>query len=789
MISDATLLVDGQVDWSGGMDSNLSPQLIAPNSVARAVNVTFRGGKPTNRPGFSQLALSDGVGSGLDLFSSGYYQGGFFYSETRGNKDSSLICVVDGYVVKINLSTYVVDRLYPRTAAGADDTAHRLDAVSRCYFARAERYLVIQDGVNTPLIWDGDYLYQSGVGPTLSTGAVSQIHNVGPGTIMAYGQGRLFVTNASRTKIFAGDLVYGGSTTQIEITSGVASGGKYRLTTTSNHGFAAGDVISISGHSSEHFINGTWEISAIPASTTFDIDYSDTSATGTGGYVSKANAGQESDLLKFTELTYLNEGGALQPATFLGKITGLTFVPIQDTGTGQGDLIVFCERGVVSLSVSVPRTAWKTTSGFQRISLTEIGCTSHDSISSTNGDIFFRAFDGLRSYRNSRAERSDYGQVPISTEMNYVLDRDSRNYLNYVSSTVFDNRLLFTCSPKVDYSNSPILSTGKRRPVTFSGLVALDFTSITGTGGKRSPAYDGIWTGLDVVQLYSGSVAGIPKAYAVNLDYVNSGLLGLWEITKDREYDIVSGGFQSPISSILETRAMSLGNPLEQKRLIRADFWLAELNGEANFNIYWRPDEYPCWRPWHSFSRCATVENCVTGTPSVSESSGNWTLTYSSSALRNYRIVADKKYTSLLSFAEQANDSSTVSAALTAAGITHASVSRSGTFPSYVYTITGPVTISGTTVTNLIVTPVQDPATQQCDAEFSAKNFRAQYRPQIRMPTPSEDVDPIVNKPYTYGNDFQVRIEWSGKATVSRFLILCQRILEQYQGIDYVELG
>jgi len=56
------------------------------------------------------------------------------------------------------------------------------------------------------------------------------------------------------------------------------------------------------------------------------------------------------------------------------------------------------------------------------------------------------------------------------------------------------------------------------------------------------------------------------------------------------------------------------------------------------------------------------------------------------------------------------------------------------------------------------------------------------------MPTPPEDVDPIVNKPYTYGNDFQLRIEWSGKATISRFLILCQRILEQYQGIDYVEL-
>ena len=790
MIIDATILADGQIDWSGGMDSNNSPQLLPLNAVAKAVNVTFRGGKPTNRPGFSQAALSEGIGGALDTFSNGFFQGGFLYSESRKNKDSSLIVVSDGYVIKINLSTLVVDRIYPRTSAGIDNTSARLDPISKCYFTRAEKYLIIQDGVNTPLIWDGDFLYESGVGPAGSTGLISELHNIGPGTIMSYGQGRLFVVNSARTKIYAGDLVYGGSSSQTLITSGVSIGSSpytYEITTASAHGLAVNDVISISGHSSEAIADGTWSVKTVATSTTFTIDLN-TASSGVGGYVTKANLGADSDLLKFSELTYLNEGGALQPATFLGNITGLSFVPIQDVGTGQGDLLVFCDRGIVSISVAVPRVSWKSTPGFQRIALTGIGCASNESLASANGDIFYRASDGLRSYRNARAEFGVYGQVPVSTEMNYILNNDSQSYLEYVSSIAFDNRLIFTCSPKIDYANSSFLTTGKRRPVTFGGLVAFDFVSVTGSGARRSPAYDGVWTGLDVIQLFTGSVANATKAYAVNLDYLNSGLIGLWEISKALDHDIVSGGGISPIQAIIETRALSLATPLEQKRLIRADLWISDLSGDVDFSVYWRPDEYPCWREWHTFSRCATVDNCVVGTPSIDESSGTWTISHSSSSLKSYRIICDKTATGILQFADQADDSSTISSALTAAGITYGAVSRTGTYPTYTYTITGPVAISGNVVASLVVVPVRSPASDQCETVFAPKNFRTQYRPQVRMPTPPEDIDPIVNKPYTFGNDFQLRIEWTGKATLSRFLILCQRILEQYQGIDYVEL-
>jgi hypothetical protein len=456
---------------------------------------------------------------------------------------------------------------------------------------------------------------------------------------------------------------------------------------------------------------------------------------------------------------------------------------MQDTQAGLGDLLVMCERGVVSLSVSVPRSSWKSTPGFQRIVLTDVGCVGPTSISSTNGDVFFRSFDGIRTYRNARAEIGVYGQVPISTEMEYVLNRDSQNYLGSVSSITFDNRLLVTCTPKIDYSNSNYSTTGKLRPVTFGGIVSLDFTAVTGVGAKRTPAYDGVWTGLDTVQLLSGLIAGKPKAFIVSLDYTNSGLLSLWEITRDSDSDKTSDGAYSPIRAIIETRALSFQTPLEQKKLIRADLWISELSGSVDFEVYWRPDEYPCWRPWHSFSRCATVENCIVGTPTVSSNSGSWTLTYNSTALERYKIVADKTATSLLQFTLQSDDSSTVSSALTAAGITHTSVIRTGVYPNYVYTINGPVSVGGTDVSRLTVIPVQGTT-----SNFAPKNYVTQYRPQVRLPTPPDDTDPIVNKAYTYGNNFQLRLEWEGRATISRYLILVQRILEQYQGIDFAEL-
>jgi hypothetical protein len=859
-IADSTLILEGQQDFSGGMNSSLSPTLIPENSVATAVNLTFRGGRPKSRPGFKQIGLQGGTPNGLNIFTSRLYQGSLFYAERRERFNPSIIGVFGGYVIQISLKDYKTNVLYPTipaisaslvtgstyiidsigttdftligassnsvglsfvknsTAATGTGTVHieqpSFNPSEKCYFVQAEKYLVIQNGLNPPVIWDGDKLYLSGDAPAGTAGAVSQLHTLGFGNIMAYGQGRLFVADPSRTQITAGDLAYGGSTNQVTITSGVHNTGKYRVTATA-HGFVSNDIVTISGHSTEYGINGTWIITVVDANN-FDINFSETLATGIGGFVTKANVGSDSDLLRFTETTYLSEGGSLQIPSFMGKITGMIFMPIQDTSTGQGDLLVFCEHGTATFSVAVPRSQWKSTQAFQRVLFQSIGATGHSSLVTTNGDVFFRAFDGLRSYRNARAELSTYGQVPMSAEMNSVLQYDTKPLLSEVSSIVFDNRLLFTASPKVDYSGISPVSPSKQ-PVTFSKIVALDFTTLSTVGGKRAASYDGMWAGIDVLQLITGIVNGKPTAWALAYDYVNGRLNVLWEITEKGAFDVPLGVESQKINSILETRAFSFGTLAEQKRMIRADFWLSDVQDRVDVKVYWRPDQYPCWREWHSFSRCGTVQNCITSGVSIYCQDGATVLQFSADSPPNffYRLSRDGITTGPIQYSF--NDSPVLHAtelynALIAAGFSVVQVVRTGAFPDFKFTIfTQPLPLweqytatnwdtlqasweipyinaGGATCDDFVFTPVHSGGSTVCLSNFTLKNLRPQYRPQIRMPTPPEDTDPIISRPYIYGNDFQLRLEFSGHFELNRILMLGQRILEQYQGTDTLEV-
>jgi len=64
-----------------------------------------------------------------------------------------------------------------------------------CYFIQVEQYLVIQDGENPPIILDGSVIRRSN----------TREYEVPAGTIMAYGQGRLFVKVGERA-VAAGDI-------------------------------------------------------------------------------------------------------------------------------------------------------------------------------------------------------------------------------------------------------------------------------------------------------------------------------------------------------------------------------------------------------------------------------------------------------------------------------------------------------------------------------------------------------------------------------------------------------
>jgi hypothetical protein len=800
MSAGQTFVKDGQFNWSRGMDSSLVPTISDPTSVRVAVNVTFRGGRAKTRPGFQQIFLTDdpdGPGS-LALFSTGrdasnakvgnYFQGSFFYVNKTDPAKSCLIAVVGGHVFRIRPVEGYVYRLSVQEYNVIDaNGTFRMDATRRVYFCQVEKFLVIQNGLDSPLVWDGEVLYRVGTG---SMGTLGRLASIPIGTYMAYGQGRLFVVNPKKDSFTASDLVYGGSTDQMEILSSAQSpgSGPAEFTFPYAHGFQTGDVVTISGHSSTPDLNGTWRVTAT-GSTTLTIPAS-IDSPGSGGFAKRANSGREEDVLRFTETTYLNEGGSFQIPSQMGQIRGMAFQPIGDTATGQGDLLVFGEQGTASFAVANPRESWKSTPAFQRVVLSNIGLVSDLSIVPVNNDLFFRSIDGLRTYRNARSQADGYNLTPVSAEMDAILDFDTEGLLGASSAVYFDNRLLFTVSPRENYVNiqdEPI----KIRPVSFQGLGVLDFNSMGTSGQKRDAVFDGVWTGLDILQLNYGVTKRLPRCFIFTYD-TDSNSNALWETYPWALFDFPLGASSRKIKAMVETRAYDFGDQFSPKKLERGDLWIGELAGETLVNSYWRPDENPCWFPWHTFTTCSGLETCI---ESIAETvpladaqtaqysgktvslASSWKLNFLNPSpyfyLRqaNTRGVFTELSTIVLPWAGLTE--ATLLSALQNAGMPVLSVTR----------FSDEFTVTFSTLTEAIVAlPAKQSVLTPGCGDYAPANIRDQYRSQIRLPSPSNDCVTSTGTLARVGHSFQFRFEWEGQFSLSKIMFIAQRLIDPVGG-------
>lgn len=528
-----------------------------------------------------------------------YMQGVLTYQDPAEGNPAQILVVVDGWIISLNFSERSCKRLNPD---------RRMDESLLVYMVQAEKYVVIQNGKDEPLVFDGNAVF-----PASTYGS-----DVIPiGKQMAYGQGRLFVSVNEGTEIIAGDLVFGGSTTSVAISTSSAAN-PTTMTTATAHGFVQNDLVTIQGHSSSPWRNSTYVVASAPTTTTFTIPVAVTSA-GRGGFVTRFNAGQDSDCLRFTETKFLNEGGSLAVSNKFGKIVALSFLPVQDTATGQGDLIAFCEYGAVTFQVSAPRDQWKSIAGFQRVLFDNIGA-ANENVLAVNGDIFFRSIqgNGVRTYRNARAEVNSYGQTSVSAEVNPILLQDTSWLLAPVSFALFDNRLLMTCWPRLyprravgadqaeTFAEEPV-------PVVFEGMTVLDFDSVSSGRGKSAAVFEGVWTGIRVVKLTQGLFDGDPRCFAFCL-HEDAGVRSheIWEVTKDGEYDVEQSDGERMISSAVVTKAYDFRDSLGLKKLIRCDLWFDDVGGgpdnKFSCELAYRPDDYPNFTRWGVFEKEVQTE-------------------------------------------------------------------------------------------------------------------------------------------------------------------------------------
>ncbi len=296
-------------------------------------------------------------------------------------------------------------------------------------------------------------------------------------------------------------------------------------------------------------------------------------------------------VLQFTEAGFLAEGGAASIAFSLGKITGLRFIPQQDSSVGDGELLAFSEGGMSSFQLALPREQWKE-SNFQRVLLGNVGARGWRSIVAVGEDLWFRSDDGWRSYRQARAEQEGWTHLPMSTEVRTWTDSDTVKLLDYGSAVYFDNRLLSTCTP---YPNNGRLF--------HNGILSLDFDVLSSFGQATKPAWDGHWTIPDVriTQLVQGAFGGEQKAFAFTLYQPTSTYLNfIHEITRNASDDIFSAAApeQVPIDWELVPRSFDFDSPFNEKELWGGDVWVDEVKTPVTIALEYRPDQHPAWTTW-----------------------------------------------------------------------------------------------------------------------------------------------------------------------------------------------
>lgn len=309
--------------------------------------------------------------------------------------------------------------------------------------------------------------------------------------------------------------------------------------------------------------------------------------------------GTRASVLKETENTFLNEGGDFAVPSDSGGITAMAIPGNPDTSLGQGPLLIFTPRYVFSVNAPVDRDAWKNLNyPIQAISLLTSGALGSRSAITVNGDVFYRAVDGVRSFIIARRSFNDWGNTPISNEVLNVTDNDQTSLLWASSAVVFDNRLLMTSQPRFD-------SEG----VVHKSLLALDFDLITSLRKKFPPAWAGIWTGLDVLQVLKTENAYGDRCFAIARG--SDDTIQIWEITKSDKFDTnLSETPKKEIQWFIQTRAYNFEVPFGLKRLDSGDIFIDSLEGDVSFNAEYRPDQYPGWLEWADWAECAPVTLC-----------------------------------------------------------------------------------------------------------------------------------------------------------------------------------
>jgi len=328
-------------------------------------------------------------------------------------------------------------------------------------------------------------------------------------------------------------------------------------------------------------------------------DIAGSTATGTAAY------DYRDSVLHCTENPFSKGGDGFSVPTVAGSIRALSHTSHLDTALGQSPLFVFTRRSVYACEAPVTRADWiaadRSHIPLQKLALAKGGAYSDRAIVPVNSDLFFQSPPNgdIRSVAVSVRNDRDWGNVPLSRNVNRALAFNDRSLLRGATGIEFDNRLL--------QSALPVLTPAG---IGHKALVALNFDLISTLEERRPPAWEGVidtdTLGLHVLQLFEGDFGGRSRAFAVAWSTLRHAI-EVWEITSDTRFDgsLVGGLSTNRVTWQVETPSYNAGLPLVLKELVGAELWFDKVLGTAVVEVWYRPDGTGCWIAWKAFDVCA----------------------------------------------------------------------------------------------------------------------------------------------------------------------------------------
>lgn len=551
---------DGWTNTLGGVDSGRSANLLLKNQIAFAVNASLRGGYVENRPAFVKPALSFSGDDIPDWWANNEAQGAGYFAPV--DKNPLIVLSVGGRLFKIDvLNGFETADITPKgqTESSTSFITPPIGSTVTVTVTNADR-------VRTDMpvtIGDGDYTVVSKANNILTLRnetATAGVSIANPSPLLwldpnPKNRGQVWMEQADKWLVIqdgqSAAITYDGSDIKRALPG---------------NGVPTGTAMVFNEEIGRLCV-------ALPTN--------------------EVAVGDIDNVISFTETGYLHEGGKFKIPRKYGKITGANMLANQDRANGQGAMLFHTEGGITAFNLPAARDSWKSLSYPVQINMPIKGSTNHSSIVNVNGDVFYRGRDGLRSFALTRQEFSQWGNTPISRELRRILDTDDPKLLKFSSSVLFDNRVLFTVSPRLT-----------RYSAYHEGLGVLDFEGVSAMGERSRPRYDGVWTGIKPTHLVVGDFGGEERCFAFSRN--EAGGVELWEILRTGDFD----GDDGRIEWWMEGRAMDFGNPMEMKRLESFEMWIDRVFGEVSFDLKYRADQYPCWFDWDTKNVCQKNKDC-----------------------------------------------------------------------------------------------------------------------------------------------------------------------------------